>query len=435
MQHFDLIIIGAGPAGLSAARAASRRNLRTAVVSREPAGGTCLHRGCIPVKALLAHAGQGCTDWQALHAHANAATEKMAHGASSVLANANTSVFTGDARMLTPNRILIALQDSAPVEISADRILLVPGSSPAFPAFLPQSPRILDSDAMLSLRELPSRLVVIGGGAVGCEFASLLADLGVTVEVVERAPRILPSLDRDCGITVAGAFTRRGIRIHTGVELVSANEENGHLQIVAADGHVFDCDAALVATGRRPATDKLGLAEIGIKTGPRGEIVVDNAFRTNVQGVSACGDAVGKIQLATWAEASAEAAVAALCGEEHSFDGASIPSCVFSCPEVASVGMTEDEARARGLSVRIGKSFARANGRAVATGETCGFAKAIIDNATGQLLGASIVGLHASEAIAAAALAVRNHLPADSLIGIFPHPVFGETLSAAIRLA
>ena len=275
----------------------------------------------------------------------------------------------------------------------------------------------------------------MGGGAVGCEFASLFAALGVEVEIVEREPRILPSFDRDCGIALAGAFTRRGMRIHTGLELVSAYEDKGHLRIVAADGHAFEPDMVLVATGRRPATNGLGLEEIGIKTGPRGEIVVNDLFRTAVPCISACGDAVGRVQLATWAELSAEAAIAALCGETAKFDDTGIPSCVFSHPEVAFVGITEEEANVRGLSFRVGKSFAKANGRAVAAGEHCGFAKTITDTATGMLLGASIVGPHASEAIAAAALAIRNHLPSNSLNGISPHPVFGESLAAAARLS
>ena len=447
MISFDLLILGAGPAGLAAAREARRRNLRAAVVSREEPGGTCLHRGCIPVKALLASAaalrtaraavgfgvrtGAAEPDWPAMLARARAASERLARGAAAALEASGAAFFRGKARLIAPDRVLVSPPDAAPFELAAPRVLLAPGAVPARPAFLPDSPRVLDTDAALRLPALPRRLLVLGGGAAGCEFASLFADLGVAVELVERELRLLPGLDRDAGVALAGAFVRQGVRIRTAAALSDVRETADGVRAVLADGHEIEADLLLVTVGRRPATDGLGLDAAGIATGPCGEIPVDAAFRTAATGVSACGDAVGRVQLAPWAEASAEAAVATLCGEEPDFDGASIPACVFSHPEVAAVGQIEEDARARGVPVRAGKSFFRANGRAVAAGETDGFAKVFVAPATGRLLGATIVGPGAAESIAAAALALRHGLPATALRDAFPHPSFGEALAAA----
>jgi len=447
MTPFDLLILGAGPAGLAAAREARRRNLRAAIVSREEPGGTCLHRGCIPVKALLASAAAlrtaraaagfgvraGATepDWPAMLARARAASERLARGAAAALEASGAAFFRGEARLAGPGRVLVTPPDAAPLELAAPRVLLAPGSLPCRPVLLPGSPRLLDSDATLRLPALPRRLLILGGGAIGCEFASLFADLGVAVELVEQGPRLLPDLDRDCGVSLAGALARRGVRVRTGASLSAVCETAEGIRAALPDGRVLEADLLLAATGRRPATDGLGLEEAGISPGPRGEIPVDAFFRTAVPGVSACGDAVGLVQLASWAEASAEAAVAALCGEEADFGGSAIPACVFSRPEVAAVGLSEEEARSRGLSVRTGKAFFRGNGRAVAAGETDGFAKVLSDPATGRLLGACVVGPGAAESIAAAALALRHGLPAAALRGAFPHPSFGEALAAA----
>lgn len=447
MTPFDLLILGAGPAGLAAAREARHRNLRAAVVSREEPGGTCLHRGCIPVKALLASAAAlrtaraaagfgvraGATepDWPAMLARARAASERLARGAAAALEASGAAFFRGEARLAGPGRVLVTPPDAAPLELAAPRVLLAPGSAPARPALLPGSPRVLDSDAALRLPALPRRILVLGGGAIGCEFASLFADLGVAVELVEREPRLLPGLDRDCGVSLAGALARRGVRVRTGVALSEVRETEDGVRAALPDGRAIESDLLLAALGRRPATDGLGLETVGLSAGPAGEIPVDAAFRTAAPGVSACGDAVGRVQLAPWAEASAEAAVAALCGEGEDFDGSTIPACVFSHPEVAAVGLSEEDARARGVPVRAGRSFFRANGRAVAAGGTDGFAKVLADPATGRLLGAFVVGPGAAESIGAAAAALRHGLPAAALRGAFPHPSFGEALAAA----
>lgn len=439
MPSFDLLILGAGPAGLAAARAAHHRGLRTAVISREPPGGTCVHRGCVPVKALLASAAlrrsgaAGAPDWPAALERARGIATRFARGAAATLEASGAAFLPGEARLAGPGRVLVAPPDGGPAaELAAPRILLAPGAAPARPGFLPVSPLVTDSDTVLLLPFLPRRLLVLGAGAIGCEFASLFADFGAEVSLLECEPRLLPALDRDCGVALAGALARRGVRVATGVSLAKVSEAPGGVLALAADGRTFEADLLLAATGRRPATAGLGLETVGLAPGPFGQIPVDAAFRTAAPGISACGDAAGGVQLAPWAEASAEAAVSALCGEEPAFDGSSIPSCVFSFPEVAAVGLSGDGARVRCIPVRAGKASFRANARANAAGEADGFAKVLADPATGRLLGAAVVGPGAAESIAAAALALRHSLPASALRDAFPHPSFGEALAAAV---
>lgn len=413
MEKFDILIVGAGPAGLAAARAATRRGLRTAVVSREAPGGTCVHRGCVPVKSLLASAAARragvvpAPDWQAARTRALEMAANFSRGAASELARSGAAFFLGEAVGAAGDRVRVKPVDAPSFELSARHILFAVGAHPVRPGFLPESSRILDAEGALRLPSLPRRIVILGGGAVGCEFASVFSDFGVETFLVEREAHLLPEIDRDCGVTLAGAFARRGIRVSTGTAVEEVREGADGLRVIAADGCVIEADLLLSAVGRRP-------------------VPVDGGFRV-------CGDAAGSVQLAPWAEASAEAAVASICGEDSAFRGEAIPACVFSHPEVATVGLSETDARARGIPVRVEKAYFRANARAAAVGETVGFAKVVADSVTGRILGAAIVGPGASDAIAAAAIAVRNGLGADALKGVFPHPSFGETLSDAVR--
>ena len=412
MDTFDILIVGAGPAGLAAARAARRRGLCTAVVSREAPGGTCVHRGCVPVKSLLASAAArrlgvaNAPDWQSARTCANEIAESVSRSASSELARIKVSFFLGEAFGVDSGRIRVEPAEAPAFELSARHVLFAVGSLPVRPGFLPETKRVLDVDGVLRLPSLPRRIVILGGGAIGCEFASIFVDFGVETFLVEREAYLLPNIDRDCGVALAGAFARRGVRIVTGTAVDAVQEGENGLRVTTADGQSIEADLLLSALGRRsvPVTG----------------------------GYCVCGDAAGSVRLATWAEASAEAAVAALCGEDPVFVGEAIPACVFSHPEVATVGVSEAAARARGLSVRIGKAFFRANVRAATVGETGGFAKIVADAETGRLLGAAIVGPGASDSIAAAAIALKHGLPADSLTGVFTHPSFGEILSAAM---
>ena len=411
MNDFDLIIIGAGPAGLAAAQEANRRGLRAAVVSREAPGGTCVHRGCVPVKSLLAAAAArragatGAPDWPTALGRAHEASERIARGAVAELGRCGASFFPGEASVVSANGVRVRPFDGKPFELFGTHILFATGAVPIRPAFLPASRYVIDSDAALRLPSLPRRIIVLGGGAIGCEFASVFADFGVETCLIERAAHLLPDFDRDCGVALAGALSKRGVRIAAGAAVVEAYETAGGVRAVTEDGGAFEADLLLVALGRRPVTSPAGF--------------------------SVCGDTAGGPQLARWAEVSARAAVAALCGESAVLDDSTMPSCVFSFPEVAAVGLPETAARARRVPIRVGRASFRANARAVAVGETDGFAKVIVDPDTGRLLGASIVGPGAAECIAAAGVVMRNCLSVDALKGAFPHPSFGEILEIA----
>lgn len=413
MNCFDFIIIGAGPAGLAAAREARRRGFSVAVVSRETPGGTCVHRGCVPVKSLLASAAArraetaDAPDWSTALARAHEAASRLARGAAAALERCGAHFFLGEASAVAADRIRVTPSDAPSFELSGAHVLFAAGASPVWPAFLPESRCVIDSDAALRLPCLPRSAIILGGGAIGCEFASIFADFGVETCIVERAKHLLPDVDGDAGVALAGAFARRGVRIAAGAAVVEVCETAKGVRAVVSGGGVFEADVLLVALGRRAVP--------------------------NTAGFSVCGDAAQGVQLAPWAEASARAAVAALCGEKAEFNCSTIPSCVFSFPEVATVGLSEVAARTRGMPVCVGRASFRANARAVAAGAADGFAKVVLDPDAGRLLGASIVGPCAAESIAAASLVIGNNLPVDVLQCVFPHPSFGEVLAAAVK--
>jgi dihydrolipoamide dehydrogenase len=426
METFDIVVIGAGPGGYPAAIRAAQLGASVAIVEKEFHGGTCLNCGCIPTKALIAaadlfdhikHAGQfginvtgASINYAGMVAHKNKVIGQLRAGIGSLLTGNGVKTFTGLASFVDRNTIEVA-----GTRIGAKKFIIATGSTSVVPGFLPKSPRIMESKGFLELDKLPASLIVMGGGYIGCELACMAAQLGVKVTIVELLDDILLLLDADVRREVKTHMEKNlGITIRTGKPLEKEEAEAAEM--------------VLVAVGRKPVTDGLKLENAGVKTNEKGFITVDDTGRTNVANIFAIGDVNGRVQLAHNATSqgiiAAENAVTGKSGKYESL----VPGVIFTSPEVALVGLTEDEAKKTGRPVTTGKYRFAGLGKALAAGATTGFVKLIADAQTDQLLGAAVVGAHATELIAEAALAIRSELTAEELgRTIHAHPTFGES--------
>ena len=462
---FDLIVLGAGTGGYTAAFRAAQMGLKVALVDADKAGGACLHRGCIPTKAILESAGlahrvreQGrrlgvvatgvAIDYAAVAEHRDAVVRRMWTGLQGLVARSGVEWVAGRGRLDGPGRVRVVLHgpDGTPFTggvrvLTAPDVILATGSRvKSLPGLVPDGVRVLTSDDIVRGSELPASLVVVGAGAVGCEFASAFHDLGVAVTLLEYLPAILPLEDRDVSRELERTFARRGIRVVTGARINPASIVVGPDSVglvVARDGGFepaeVTAEAMLVATGRAANVDDVGLETTGARvTG--GVVEVDAWMRTSQPGLWAIGDVVGGLQLAHTAAHEALVAVAAITGDPAArpMDQHAQPRATYTRPEVASVGLTEQACEASGIAVRVGRVPFTAIARAVMTTEAEGFAKVIAHRDTGALLGVHVVGPHATEIIGEASLAAALGLPAAALGAMtHPHPTLSEVLGEA----
>ncbi|MBO4476642.1 MAG: FAD-dependent oxidoreductase, partial [Bacteroidales bacterium] len=379
-----LIIIGAGPGGYETAAEAASKGIETILISDGPLGGTCLNEGCIPTKTLCAMSAPDLSRKEAV-------ISQLQAGIAQLLKAGKVTVVQGRANLAGPRSVVVDGQ-----EYTADAVIIATGSvSASLP--IPGAELAVDSSAMLNLPSVPQRLCVIGGGVIGLEFASVYARFGSEVTVLEFCPGVLPRFDVDLAKRLKASLSRRGIKIETSARVTAIEEADGARRVHWLKGDnefSADADCVLMAVGRRPNLGTLDLAAAGIEFTPRG-IVVDENMQTNVPGVYAIGDVTGGMMLAHVASAQGRKALAHICGEPCGIDLSLVPAAVFTVPEVATVGLTEEECEGR--EVAVGKANYRANGKAVASGEADGYCKVIADKATGKLLGAHILGAHASD--------------------------------------
>lgn len=452
-EHYDIAIIGAGPGGYVAAIRAAQLGFKTACIDkRQTLGGTCLNVGCIPSKALLQSTqlytnlkeegnehgiefSQLAMNFAEMIKRQKQIVKGLTDGVAALFRKHKITAIQGEAEFIDPRRLQIK-QAEGTKEIRADTILIATGSdSIALPALPFDEKQIVSSTGALSLPRVPKRMVVVGGGVIGVELASVYQRLGTQVTIIEMLDRICPALDLALSKQLQQVLKKQGIEfllsttVGTAVvqpdEVILTIEHQGALENKSTD-------VVLVAVGRRPFTKGLKLEQAGIQTDKRGFIPVDATFRTVQPHIYAVGDVIEGTMLAHRASAEAVAVVEALKGERPVVDYLSIPNVVYTHPEVASVGLTEEEAREAGLDIMLGTSFFRGNPRARCNGETDGFVKIIGDKVTGRLVGMHILGAQASELIAEGMLAIQSKATVKEIADAAQaHPTLSEAIKEA----
>ncbi|MXZ52356.1 MAG: dihydrolipoyl dehydrogenase [Acidimicrobiaceae bacterium] len=453
----DVIVIGGGPGGYAAALYGASAGLDVAVVEKSKVGGTCLHVGCIPAKELLeaasvyrtvaraAEFGVGgvepSLDWSAVLDRKQQVIDKMMAGLSSVLGQRKVTIYEGIGSLGPSNTVLAAGPDGSERTLSGGSIILASGSTPRIiGGFDVDGELMVTSDELFSIGRLPSSAAVIGGGAIGCEFASMMGDLGTEVTVLEALPNILTGCDVEVAKVVRRSFRKRGIEVHTGVTVHGHEPRPDRSGTVVSfgEGKQVDVEMVVVAVGRRPRTEDLGLDSAGVELDDRGFVAVDGRCRTTAEGVWAVGDVVDSPQLAHTAFAEGMLAICDILGEDPDpLDYHGTPWCIYCHPEVAFAGHTEQSAIDAGFDVVTSMHRFMANGRAQILGETEGMVKVVAqrkaDGTGGRILGVHMAGPWVTEQLGQAYFAVNWEATVDDVARLIqPHPtmseLFGETI-------
>jgi dihydrolipoyl dehydrogenase len=454
--RFDAVVIGAGPGGYPAAIRLGQLKVKTAVIEREYMGGVCLNVGCIPSKAVIhaskmfekmGHAGDigiGITgkptlDMAKMQTWKGGVVNKLTSGVRTLLKGNGVEIIEGTAKLEKPgpdgHRITVQTK-SGPQTVIAKNVVIATGSRPMeIPGFKIDQKRIIDSTGALALDAVPPRMIVIGGGYIGLELGMVYAKFGSKVTVVEATPRLLGGMDKDCVGVVERKLKKMGVEVMLDTKAKSWEDKGDRavLTVELKDGKTatVDADKILLSVGRRPNSENLGLDTVGVAIN-KGFVTADDHLRTNVAGIYAIGDVIGGMMLAHKATKEGEVVAEVIAGHKAAFDVRTIPAVVFTDPEIASTGLTEDEAKAKGHTLKIGKFPFAALGRALSVNDTDGFVKVIGDAKTGELLGMHIVGNGASDLISEAALAIEMGAVTDDLrLTIHPHPTLSEAVMEA----
>jgi dihydrolipoamide dehydrogenase len=444
----DVAVLGGGPAGYTAAIRAAQLGASVACIEKEPElGGTCLRVGCIPTKAWVqtAHAVHSAhetfaklgvrtenpqLDFGAANAWKDAVVKQMTGGVASLFKANGVEWVRGAGRFRDANTIAVENGE----DVSFKSAIVATGSYPMRPP-IPglDSPRCVDSTALLAQTEVPRRLVVLGGGIIGCEFASIFNRFGTEVTVIEMLPTLIPMEDEDAAAELAKAFGKRRITLHLGKQCTQVDDHGDRLVVHFGEGETVECDLMLVSVGRAPLVDGLGLEEIGVDFDKRAGIATDEHRRTSVPHIYAAGDVAGYWQLAHTGFREGEIAAENACGHEATIGDPAVPRPIYTDPEIAGVGLTEAQARERhGDDVAVGRFPWVANARAVMSGETTGWVKSIHETSYGELLGVVIVGPHATDLVEAAVVAIDAESTVETVAdGIAPHPTLSEAIKEA----
>ncbi len=454
-DRFDVVIIGGGPGGYAAALYGAAAGLSIALVERDKVGGTCLHRGCIPAKELLESAavfrtvnhaatfgvlaGPATMDFPVTMARKDQVVDGLWKGLTGLLKSRKVSTFAGTGAFAGNGRVVVTDDQGATTELVGANVILATGSAPrTIPGFEVDGRFVQTSDEVLATDTLPASVAVIGGGAIGCEFASMMLDLGVKVTMLEGLPKILPGCDADVAEVVRKSFVKRGMDVRTGVVVTGHTPAESTTFVQLEGGESVEVERIIVSVGRRPLSETLGLDGAGVEVDERGFVKIDSTCRTNVGGVWAIGDLVATPQLAHIGFAEGMVAIRDILGEPPApiaYDR--IPWCIYSHPEVAFAGHSEQSARDAGYDVVVSKHQYRGNGRALILGEPDGLVKVIAvkgaDGRAGQILGVHMVGPWVTEQLGQGYLAVNWEATVDEVAAfIQPHPtlseLFGETV-------
>ncbi len=464
-DHFDVVVIGGGPGGYAAALYGASAGLNMALVEQRWIGGTCLNVGCIPAKELLetAHvyrtvreaasfginAGEAQVDWSVTMQRKQAVVDELVGGVTTLLKGRKVTIYDGHGRLHAGRRVTISGGESGParaaegaedlVEVSGDAVIIAAGSEVrTIPGFDVDGKIVMTSDEVLSIPEVPGTAVIIGGGAIGCEFASMLSDMGSQVTVLELLPKILPGVDKDAAQVVERSFKKRGIEVRTGVKVTGHEPSDGGTVVNVEGSDPIKTDVVVVSVGRKPATGDLGLDGTGVQIDERGFVVVDELCRTGEQGVWSIGDCIDTPQLAHVGFAEAIVAITDILGEPAvPIDYGRVPWGIYCQPEVAFAGHTEDSAKEAGFDVVATKHRYSANSRAKIIGDTEGLVKIIAakgpDGRAGQILGVHMVGPWVTEQLGQGYLAVNWEATIDEVAQfIQPHPTLSEAFGDTV---
>ena len=451
MSEIDVVIIGGGPGGYVSAIKASHLGLKAVLIEKDKLGGVCLNRGCIPTKALvstaellnnLQRAGEFgiqvkdySIDFPAIMKRKDLITQRLSSGVGQLMKANQVRVARGEGQIVEPGIVEVADTEGQKEVIKTKNIIIATGSKVMrLPIPGIDSEGVITSDEALSLSELPSRMLIIGGGVVGIEFAGIFKALGVEITVVEMLPRILPPIDEEIARRLTQLLKRKRIEILTDCKVKEIKSTNQNLEVLVStsDGEKkIETEKILLAAGRVPELGNIDVQRLGIELDGKA-IKVDKKMRTNIPGIYAVGDVVGRIMLAHVASREGIVAVENISGKETLMDYKVVPNCVFSMPEVASVGLTEEEARKENNNIKVSKFPFMANGKALGMGETEGMVKIIADADTSELLGFHILGAHASDLIAEGTLALSMEATAFEIVNsIHAHPTLAEAIAEA----
>ncbi|MBD2869575.1 dihydrolipoyl dehydrogenase [Paenibacillus arenilitoris] len=460
----DVAVLGGGPGGYTAAIRAAQLGKKVAIIEMDKLGGTCLHKGCIPSKSLLRSAevyatlleagsfgiqvneGAIALDFDKVQARKEQTVEQLHRGLQSLMKKNGIQIIHGKGRIIGPSifsprsgSVAVELPDGEMESVVSTNLIIATGSTPrTLPGLTPDGEYVLTSDEALAMDKLPASIIIVGGGVIGVEWASMLQDFGVQVTLAEAGSRLLPGEDAEVSAELAKLLRRRGVRVLTGVQLRTENFNagNGEVTISAStpDGDVLlTAEKLLVSVGRNPKIDGIGLENTDIRTG-NGAITVNGFGQTSEPHIYAIGDVVGGVQLAHAAAHEGLIAAEHICGgKPAAVDHHLIPRCIYSRPEIASYGLTEDGARSKGHDIKTGKIPFQAIGKALVLGEKDGFVKVIADRKTNDIVGVHLIGAHATDLISEASLAgFLNATPWEVGQMIHPHPTLAEALGEAM---
>lgn len=445
-----IIILGGGPAGYVGALKAAQLGAEVIVIEDTEVGGTCLNRGCIPTKTLIASSEalnkvKNCEDYglelngsvspniQKIIERKNKVISIQVKGIRSLFKSWGVNLIEGKGMLLSPEKVEVEKRDGTREVLGADRIIIATGSRPAqIPIFPFDGERILSSDDALNIKEIPKSLLIVGAGVIGCEFACIFSEFGTEITMVEMLPRAVSTEDTEISELLERELKKRKIKLFTGVSVNRVEGLTDGIHSYLSDGKEIVTEKVLVSIGRALNSDNIGLEAIGVRKGSRGEIIVNEMMETNISGIYAAGDVTGGILLAH--VASREGIVAAInaCGGNARMDYSVVPAAIFTSPEIASVGLREYQATERGINIRTGHFQFRALGKAHAMGEISGFIKIIADADNDRVLGCHIIGPHASDLIHEVALAMRIGIKAKDIAEtIHAHPTLAEGIMEA----
>jgi len=451
MNSYDVIFIGGGPAGYVGAIRGAQLGGKICVVEYDEPGGTCILRGCIPTKTLVHYtkiyhyiknsekfgitiSGDVTPDLMKMMEKKSVVVNNLVKGIHGLFKSNGVDFIYGKASFIEKNKLKVTGNDGTVEEISGKKIIICTGSVPAnIPVFPFKKNKIFSSDNALELTEIPESILIVGAGVIGCEFAFILKYLGSEVTIVEMLPNAVPLEDTDISKTLERELKKNKIKLHTSKKVEKVIErDDGKLESVLDTGDTIVTDKILVSIGRVPNTSGLDLEKVGVETGKRGEILVNERMETNLEDVYAAGDVIGGYMLAYVASKEAEVAVENALGKDRTMSYSVVPACTFTNPEIASVGMKERDAVEKDIEINIGRFHFRILGKAQAIGEIAGEIKIIADKKTDKILGVHIIGPHATDLIQEAVIAMEAGVTALEMgEALHCHPVLAEGMMEA----